>query len=164
MLTGFQAEVIAFVTDGEIVCYKHVNEEFAGSGKVNENLPYWEYISELEEASGYSALSRYSLEEGSEGRGEWCGQCGDELVEQDPDYCTEHDGWRSYEGDGESSPATCEYGNDGEPCRFPDTDPNPPASRWVPCSTCGAGDGQSHDLTKHQDEVKQQGWTELRLS
>lgn len=84
MLTGYQAEVIAFLTDGGFVCFKHIADEHPDVWD-DEDLPYWESIAALEEATGYSAYSRYSLEEFADG-GLYCDECSDELVE---DYSEE---------------------------------------------------------------------------
>ena len=149
MLTGFQAEVIAFGTDGGFVCAKHIESEFAAEIEDNEN--YWDAIADLEELSGQQAYSRYSLDEAFP-EGLNCDDCGDELVEPADDYCTAHDSWRITDsGDKCESADGAEWADDEhDPCSFPaDTDPNPAVARWVPCGTCGAGDGEPHDLTKH---------------
>jgi hypothetical protein len=144
MLTGFQAEVIAFMTDGEFVCLSHIEEAHPEAWHTEDDRNYWEAIADLEEASGYTAYSRYALEEGGEA-GVWCGQCGAELVEPAEDFCTAHDSWRAYT---DSEQPTCEYVLQNslvdDQCSFPEVDPNPRASRWVPCPSCGAGDGQTH--------------------
>ena len=152
MLTGYQAEVIAFGTDGGFVCVEHIVAEYASD---DEDLYYWDRISELEDASGYTAYSRYSLEE-SFPEGLYCDDCGTELVEPSEDYCSTHDAWRAYDQTGDTEDGKVDHctesegGDDEDPCSFPDdADPNPPAPRWTPCSVCGAGDGERHDTLKH---------------
>ena len=60
------------------------------------------------------------------------------------DYCTAHDAWRRYSPDATACENSDEDGDGDDPCSFPDVDSNPPQVRWVPCGTCGAGDGERH--------------------
>jgi len=154
MLTSFQASPIAYwadtvpdVTQGEGPYCSECADALAGdaveSGDHDEL-----FIHYYNTPAGFQPASRYGMEDAYP-EGIDCIRCGAEIVEPGEDYCSEHGGERSYNADG--TPAqSCEYGEepnlagDGERCRFPSTDPNPPIPRWVPCGSCGARDGEPH--------------------
>ena len=147
MLTGFQVEVVGYITDGGVICPDHVLDT-AFDGPASDH-----------------AIIRYTAEE-QWPEGLTCDECGNEIVEAADDYCTAHDAWRSATGeDDEGEFSYCENADvdqRNEPtrgCNFPDVDPNPPASRWVPCSVCGAGDGERHDPAKHGEYMALPGAT-----
>jgi hypothetical protein len=115
MLTSFQAEVVAFATDGAIVC-----ADCMESGDWDETLArkdgeswrkYVEYLADLD----VQPLIRYEVEsEFPEGL--WCDSCADELVEPDEEYCIEHHDWAvEFNDDGE--PVQCSLGEQGD-CNF----------------------------------------------
>jgi len=155
MLTTFQASPIAYwadtvpdITRGEGPYCSECADSLAGdaveSGDHDEL-----FIHYYNTPAGFQPASRYGVEDAFPD-GVDCIRCGKVIVEPDEDYCLIHSGERSYNTDG--TPAqSCEYGeeepeyaDEAERCVFPEADPNPPVPRWVPCSGCGARDGESH--------------------
>jgi len=139
MLTAYQCEVVAFVTDGGIICRDcaiarldrgeldsevsplirySLDEE---QSVMSEDWVNWDYDAEeiRDTEDGRFALihGRWHAEGCACGPAIFCDDGGEELVEEYVDY-------------------TCR--SDDEPV------PNPAVPRWVPCSRCGAGDGQPH--------------------
>jgi len=151
MLTNFQCEPIAYghPETGTILCVDCAAGPFGGEDAPRANFDelFIHYYGILDPAiTGLYPISRYALEEGNEG-GLDCEGCGTTLVEPDTDYCLAHGSERLYDGapDYKQRDVCEEHSDDPDDrCVFPEVDPNPPAARWVPCSKCGAGDGQRH--------------------
>ena len=146
MLTSFQTRTVAYVPQdaGVVECAECFHIRLEG-GDLTE---------------GATPLSRYEAEKSfPEGLSDAEGH---EIVEPAEDYCRAHDGWREHPYQ-EPLPDYCENAETigGEPtgqdCDFPgddEVDPNPPKVRWVPCSVCGARDGERCDLAKHRLGVR----------
>ena len=154
MLTAFQCEVVAYLGDGDIYCpgcaYNRADYVTGDFDQVPQRV-----VHDALAHYDLQPLIRYTVDDEWPG-GLWCSECGAEIVEPSEDYCQRHDDWR-HEDNSDGTPARfCEHvwqnGQDGftDGCRFPDTvDPNPPVSRWVPCGTCGATDGEPHRENCH---------------
>lgn len=68
MLTAYQAETVAFLGEGELLCPDCAEP-------------------------GMEGLSRFTVETDFP-EGAYCGACLRELAAPDPDYCPVHQGWR----------------------------------------------------------------------
>jgi hypothetical protein len=157
MLTSFQASPIAYwPLDGEYddgpVCPDCADREAGGRTAQDEGQDVDELmIHYYGTPAGFQPSSRYAVEDRYP-EGIDCVRCGAVIVEPEEDYCQAHDAW--YAGtstdDAGDDFRYCEDADtsnveDGiDTCLFPDTDPNPPVPRWVPCGSCGAGDGEPH--------------------
>ena len=152
MLTSFQCDVVAYTKDGEFLCPSCAEADAVENGLVDEDGEVQRqnadglfiHLYGILDPELYGPVIRYGAEEGSPG-GLECGRCDAVIVEGDPDYCLEHDEWKGFDE------TRCAYAVTygllaAESCRFPDVevDPNPPLPRWVPCSRCGARDGERH--------------------
>lgn len=163
MLTSFQCDVVAYMGDGFVVCPKCAEER----ARAILNVPDGDEVERVDadglflhlygilpwEETGLSPIIRYSAEESWGQDGLECDDCYTEIVEPDPDYCREHD---SYRRDSRSRycDAAAEGGEFAEvlrrarECSLADLEPpkNRPVPRWVPCSSCGARDGEAHRM------------------
>ena len=163
MLTSYQASPVAFWPDPDV--YEGLLEELEGpvcSGCADEiaegELESGEhdelFIHYYNTPNGFQPASRYGVEEAYPG-GLDCSRCGETITEPDPDWCDTHYATRAYRNHSpwserpwcEEAEYEAQHGDGLEAlrhCAFHGFEENPPAPRWVPCSSCRAGDGEPH--------------------
>jgi ribosomal protein S27AE len=137
MLTSFQASPVAYWAD-QVDDVDHGSGPYCGdcadhlAGGLEESGDHDELmIHYYRTPRGFQPASRYGVEEAYGCYGVDCERCGEPIVE--PDH-----GWLDA---GEECP---ECGHVVELDEHEAFDPNPPVPRWVPCGSCGAGDGEPH--------------------
>ena len=144
MLTSFQCQPVGFENrDHETIC-ADCAKSLAGGRTANYDEMFIHYYGIADpDVTGFVPGSRYGFEEAYP-EGKDCDRCGAEIVAPDEDHCLTHGDVRAYNQSGEPLPYCDGATYDTADCRFTDSDPNPPVPRWVACSACGAGDGESH--------------------